>query len=154
MRFLRKWRFKSVFGYHYLNVRGNEKYLTFPYWNPLNHTSLFNLYINSSNTLRINSSFLRGFIQGQNLVAHNSSFDKHFLDSELKIRSSGYDGQFSCSLFASRMLNQIAPNQKIGAVIDSPSYGWMFLSLFLYWSWFYSWPKGDGFLVIYSSELS
>ncbi len=58
------------------------------------------------------------FIQGQNLVAHNSSFDKRFLDSELKRISSSYDGQFSCSLLVSRRLYQAAPNHKLGTLID------------------------------------
>jgi len=58
------------------------------------------------------------FIQGQNLVAHNASFDKRFLDSELKRISSGYDGQFSCSLLLSRRLYQTAPNHKLGTLIN------------------------------------
>jgi len=58
------------------------------------------------------------FIQGQNLVAHNASFDKRFLDGELKRISSGYDGQFACSLLLSRRLYQTAPNHKLGTLIN------------------------------------
>ncbi len=58
------------------------------------------------------------FIQGQNLVAHNASFDKRFLDSELNRISSGYDGQFTCSLLLSRRLNQDAPNHKLGTLVN------------------------------------
>jgi len=58
------------------------------------------------------------FIQGQNLVAHNASFDKRFLDSELKLISSSYTGQFSCSLLLSRRLYQAAPNHKLGTLIN------------------------------------
>ena len=58
------------------------------------------------------------FIQGQNLVAHNASFDKRFLDSELKRISSGYDGHFACSLLLSRRLYQTAPNHKLGTLIN------------------------------------
>ena len=58
------------------------------------------------------------FIQGQNLVAHNASFDKRFLDSELRRISSGYDGQFACSLLLSRRLYQTAPNHKLGTLIN------------------------------------
>jgi len=58
------------------------------------------------------------FIEGQNLVAHNASFDKRFLDSELKRISSGYDGKFTCSLLLSRRLNQNAPNHKLGTLIN------------------------------------
>jgi DNA polymerase-3 subunit epsilon len=58
------------------------------------------------------------FIQGQNLVAHNASFDKRFLDSELKRISSNYAGQFACSLLLSRRLYQTAPNHKLGTLIN------------------------------------
>ncbi|MGL1957832.1 MAG: 3'-5' exonuclease [Colwellia sp.] len=58
------------------------------------------------------------FICGQNLVAHNASFDKRFLDSELKRISSNYDGQFACSLLVSRRLYQTAPNHKLGTLIN------------------------------------
>lgn len=58
------------------------------------------------------------FIQGQNLVAHNASFDKRFLDSELQRISSNYDGQFACSLLVSRRLYQSAPNHKLGTLIN------------------------------------
>ena len=58
------------------------------------------------------------FIQGQNLVAHNAAFDKRFLDSELQRISSGYDGQFTCSLLVSRRLYQTAPNHKLGTLIN------------------------------------
>jgi DNA polymerase-3 subunit epsilon len=58
------------------------------------------------------------FIQGQNLVAHNASFDKRFLDSELSRISMDYDGQFACSLLLSRRLYQAAPNHKLGTLIN------------------------------------
>lgn len=58
------------------------------------------------------------FIQGQNLVAHNASFDKRFLDSELQRISRGYQGQFGCSVLLSRRLYQAAPNHKLGTLIN------------------------------------
>lgn len=58
------------------------------------------------------------FIQGQNLVAHNASFDKRFLDSELQRISSGYNGTFACSLLVARRLYQAAPNHKLGTLIN------------------------------------
>ncbi|MGJ8691634.1 MAG: 3'-5' exonuclease [Thalassotalea sp.] len=58
------------------------------------------------------------FIQGQNLVAHNASFDKRFLDSELARISSGYDGKFACSLLVARRLYQTAPNHQLGTLIN------------------------------------
>ncbi len=38
------------------------------------------------------------FIDGYNLVAHNASFDKRFLDAELNNISRTYSGQFACSM--------------------------------------------------------
>lgn len=58
------------------------------------------------------------FIQGQNLVAHNASFDKRFLESELNRISTNYDGQFACSLLLSRRLYPNAPNHKLGTLIN------------------------------------
>ncbi len=58
------------------------------------------------------------FIQDQNLVAHNASFDKRFLDNELQQISSNYDGTFACSLLVSRRLYQSAPNHKLGTLIN------------------------------------
>lgn len=57
------------------------------------------------------------FIGGSNLVAHNASFDKRFLDAELKRISRDYDGQFACSLLVARRLYQQAPNHKLGSLI-------------------------------------
>ena len=58
------------------------------------------------------------FIGSANLVAHNASFDKRFLDGELhKIRRT-YEGDFSCSLLASRRIFQQAPNHKLGTLVS------------------------------------
>lgn len=58
------------------------------------------------------------FIKGQNLIAHNASFDKRFLDSELQRISLNYSGQFACSLLLARRLFQSAPNHKLGTLIN------------------------------------
>lgn len=58
------------------------------------------------------------FIEGQQLVAHNASFDKRFLESELNRISASYSGQFFCSLLLSRRLYQNAPNHKLGTLVD------------------------------------
>ena len=44
------------------------------------------------------------FIGDDNLVAHNASFDKRFLDAEIERLSAHYPGQFACSLLLSRRL--------------------------------------------------
>jgi DNA polymerase-3 subunit epsilon len=57
------------------------------------------------------------FIGGYNLVAHNASFDKRFLDSELGKISRTYTGQFACSMLAARRIYQEAPNHKLETLI-------------------------------------
>lgn len=58
------------------------------------------------------------FINGYNLVAHNASFDKRFLDAELGKISRNYSGQFACSMLMSRRIYQDAPNHKLGTLIE------------------------------------
>lgn len=58
-----------------------------------------------------------GFIDGHNLVAHNASFDKRFLDAELKLSSSRYSGSFACSMLAARRIYPDAQNHKLGTLI-------------------------------------
>ena len=58
------------------------------------------------------------FIDGYNLVAHNASFDKRFLDAELNNISRTYSGQFACSMLASRRIYQNAPDHKLGTLIN------------------------------------
>ncbi|GAC32972.1 3'-5' exonuclease [Paraglaciecola polaris] len=58
------------------------------------------------------------FMAGSNLVAHNASFDKRFLDAELRRISRPYTGSFACSLLLARRLYQHAPNHKLGSLIS------------------------------------
>lgn len=58
------------------------------------------------------------FIGGYNLVAHNASFDKRFLDAELNRISLDYSGQFSCSMLAARRIFQQAPDHKLGTLVE------------------------------------
>ncbi|WP_028023551.1 3'-5' exonuclease [Enterovibrio calviensis] len=57
------------------------------------------------------------FIAGSNLVAHNASFDKRFLDAELERLNLGYSGQFACSMLIARRLIQDAPSHKLGELV-------------------------------------
>ncbi|MDX2320506.1 MAG: 3'-5' exonuclease [Moritella sp.] len=73
------------------------------------------------------------FIQGYNLVAHNASFDKRFLDAELARIGRDYDGEFSCSLLVARRILQDAPSHKLGELIkytNIPSEGGFHRALF------------------------
>lgn len=58
------------------------------------------------------------FINGHNLVAHNATFDKRFLDAELHRISRKYTGKFACSLLAARRIFQNAPDHKLGTLVD------------------------------------
>ncbi|USH02133.1 3'-5' exonuclease [Grimontia kaedaensis] len=57
------------------------------------------------------------FIAGFNLVAHNASFDKRFLDAELARFHAGYSGQFTCSMLIARRLIQDSPTHKLGDLV-------------------------------------
>ena len=58
------------------------------------------------------------FISGYNLVAHNASFDKRFLDAEFARISCTYSGEFACSLLAARRIFQEAPNHQLGTLVN------------------------------------
>lgn len=58
------------------------------------------------------------FIGGYNLVAHNASFDKRFLDAEFERVSMDYSGQFSCSMLTARRIYQQAPDHKLGTLVE------------------------------------
>ena len=73
------------------------------------------------------------FIGDDNLLAHNASFDKKFLDAELDNISRRYSGEFACSLLVSRRINLNAPNHKLGTLIrykNIPSDGAFHRALF------------------------
>ncbi len=57
------------------------------------------------------------YIGDDNLLAHNASFDKRFLDAELERLSKNYQGNFACSLLVSRRIYQDAPNHQLGSLI-------------------------------------
>jgi len=57
------------------------------------------------------------FIGDDNLVAHNASFDKRFLDAEFKRLNLDYSGSFACSLLVARRIYQQAPDHKLGTLV-------------------------------------
>lgn len=57
------------------------------------------------------------FIGEHNLVAHNASFDRKFLDSEFARISRSYAGTFSCTMLLSRRMNPDAINHKLETLV-------------------------------------
>lgn len=58
------------------------------------------------------------FIQDDNLIAHNASFDQRFLDAELARIGRSYSGEFSCSLLLSRRIFQDSYSHKLGELVN------------------------------------
>jgi len=59
------------------------------------------------------------FIEDFDLVAHNASFDKRFLDAELKLIRHHYPGNFACSMLLARRIFPDAPNHQLGTLVAS-----------------------------------
>lgn len=57
------------------------------------------------------------FIAGYDLVAHNASFDRRFLDAELACIGRNYAGEFACSMLTARRLYPKAPNHRLGTLV-------------------------------------
>ena len=58
------------------------------------------------------------FIGDFDLVAHNASFDRRFLDAELAAIGRSYSGEFACSMLAARRIYPQAPNHKLGTLVE------------------------------------
>ena len=58
------------------------------------------------------------FIGDSNLVAHNASFDRRFLDAECCRIGRKYTGEFACSMLAARRVYPDAPNHKLGTLVE------------------------------------
>jgi len=58
------------------------------------------------------------FIGEHCLVAHNASFDSRFLDAELQRIDRSYPGSFACSMLIARRLYPMAPNHKLGSLVE------------------------------------
>ena len=58
------------------------------------------------------------FIEDFDLVAHNASFDRRFLDAELQHVGCSYTGDFACSMLVSRRIYPEAPCHKLGTLVE------------------------------------
>jgi len=82
-----------------------------------NYTGITNDMLEDSRPCKEVMSEFADFIGDYNLVAHNASFDKRFLDAELRRVSKTYTGNFSCSMLLARRLYQDASNHKLGTLV-------------------------------------
>ena len=58
------------------------------------------------------------FVGAAPLVAHNAAFDRRFWQAELTRAGLAADHPFICTLLLSRRLYPLAPNHKLGSLID------------------------------------
>jgi|TARA_B110000238_G_C16064832_1_gene412224 DNA polymerase-3 subunit epsilon len=82
------------------------------------YTGISNDMLKSAPPCAVVMASFVNFIGDDNLIAHNASFDKRFLDAELNRISSGYTGNFSCSLLLARRIFQQAPSYRLGNLIS------------------------------------
>lgn len=81
------------------------------------YTGITNAMLDNAPSCEEVMSQFHSFIADDNLVAHNASFDKRFLDAEFDRINKDYLGDFACSLLVSRRLNQDAPSHKLGDLV-------------------------------------
>lgn len=97
------------------------------------YTGISNAMLNDARPCGEVMSDFAEFIGGYNLVAHNASFDKRFLDAEFERVSMTYQGRFACSMLAARRIWQQAPNHQLGTLVtylDIPVSGTFHRALF------------------------
>ncbi|WP_220488035.1 PolC-type DNA polymerase III [Shewanella sp. SR44-3] len=82
------------------------------------YTGISNQMLKDAPTSKVVMGQFAEFIDGFNLVAHNASFDKKFLDAEFSANRLSYNGQFACSLLLSRRISQEAPNHKLATLVE------------------------------------
>ncbi|KEI70256.1 3'-5' exonuclease [Endozoicomonas elysicola] len=82
-----------------------------------NYTGITNTMVRGADACSLVIKEFASFISGHNLVAHNASFDKKFLDAEMSVATTGYDGTFACSMLIARRLYQNAPNHQLGTLV-------------------------------------
>lgn len=82
-----------------------------------NYTGITNDMLKDARSCKEVMSDFADFIGDNNLVAHNASFDKRFLDAEFRRLSKKYTGKFSCSMLLSRRLYQDAANHQLATLV-------------------------------------
>lgn len=86
-----------------------------------NYTGISNAMLQNSGACEPAMREFADFIEDYNLVAHNASFDRRFLDSELVNAGACYGGEFACSMLIARRLFQESPNHQLGTLVHTQS---------------------------------
>lgn len=81
------------------------------------YTGISNAMLKDAPPCREVMAEFHDFVGDHNLVAHNASFDRKFLDAEFSRISRSYAGTFSCSMLLSRRMLQDAPNHKLESLV-------------------------------------
>jgi DNA polymerase-3 subunit epsilon len=81
------------------------------------YTGITNQMLVGADSCEVVMNRFADFIGDDNLIAHNASFDKRFLDAELARINREYSGDFSCSLLLSRRIFQDAHSHKLGELV-------------------------------------
>ena len=81
------------------------------------YTGITNTMLKNADSCPTVIKHFADFISGYNLVAHNASFDKKFLDHEMALARTQYQGKFACSMLSARRLYQQAPDHKLGTLV-------------------------------------
>ncbi len=82
-----------------------------------NYTGITNEMLREAPPCHVAMDLFADFIEGCNLVAHNASFDKRFLDAELAAINRRYSGSIACSMLVARRIYQNAPDHKLGSLV-------------------------------------
>ena len=81
------------------------------------YTGISNDMLEDADSCEVVMNRFADFIAGENLIAHNATFDKRFLDAEFDRIGRDYAGEFSCSLLLSRRIFQDSYNHKLGELV-------------------------------------
>jgi len=81
------------------------------------YTGITNQMLSGAPPVAVVMRQFAGFLGRHHLVAHNASFDRRFLDAELRRISLIRQQEFACSLMLSRRLNPDAPSHSLETLV-------------------------------------
>ena len=85
------------------------------------YTGITNAMLRDAPTCNTVMTEFSEFIGDYDMVAHNASFDRRFLDAELQRIRRGYTGEFACSMLVSRRVYPDAPSHRLGTLVEYKS---------------------------------